>query len=106
MAKDPCKSTITKRLAWLVEQLVVSNREFSFILFLESISKLFYHFLHFFHQPLSSSLFHLFFVFKTTSYFVFILPFLLPSPPITSGFIFFFFISFFNKEELVNNRRE
>ena len=33
MAKDPCEATIIKRLAWLVEQLVVSSHEFSFILF-------------------------------------------------------------------------
>jgi len=31
MAKDPYEATITKRLAWLVEQLVVSSHEFSFI---------------------------------------------------------------------------
>ena len=33
MAKDPCEATITKRLAWLVDQLVVSSHEFYFILF-------------------------------------------------------------------------
>jgi len=33
MVKDPCEATITKRLAWLVDQLVVSSHEFSFTLF-------------------------------------------------------------------------
>ena len=33
MAKDPCEATITKRLAWLVEQLVVTSYEFTFIMF-------------------------------------------------------------------------
>ena len=33
MVKDPCEVTITKRLAWLVELLVVSSHEFSFTLF-------------------------------------------------------------------------
>ena len=32
MAKDTCEATITKRLAWLVESLVVSSHEFSFLL--------------------------------------------------------------------------
>jgi len=31
MAKDTCKVIITKRLAWLVEPLVVSSHEFSFL---------------------------------------------------------------------------
>jgi len=31
MAKDTCEATITKRLAWLVELLVVSSHEFSYI---------------------------------------------------------------------------
>jgi len=30
MAKDTCETTITKRLAWLVELLIVSSYEFSF----------------------------------------------------------------------------
>jgi len=30
MAMDTCEATITKRLAWLVELLVVSSHEFSF----------------------------------------------------------------------------
>ena len=30
MAKDTCDATITKRLSWLVEPLVVSSHEFSF----------------------------------------------------------------------------
>jgi len=33
MAEDPCEATITKRLAWLAEQLVVSSHEFYFTLF-------------------------------------------------------------------------
>ena len=35
MANDPCKATITKKLAWLVKYLVISCHEFSshFILF-------------------------------------------------------------------------
>ena len=33
MAKYPCEATITKRLAWLVERLVVSNHEFFFYFF-------------------------------------------------------------------------
>ena len=34
MAKDPCETTITKRLACLMEQLVLSSHEFFFIIFL------------------------------------------------------------------------
>ena len=41
MAKDLCEVTITKRLAWLVEQLVVSSHEFSFILFWKLFSNSF-----------------------------------------------------------------
>ena len=33
MAKDTCEATITKRLAWLVEPLVVSEFSFLFTLF-------------------------------------------------------------------------
>ena len=44
MAKDPCEATVTKRLAWLVEQLVVSSHEFSFTLFWKLFPKSFSHF--------------------------------------------------------------
>ena len=44
MAKDPCEATITKRLAWLVDQLVVSSHEFYFPLFWKSFSNFFSHF--------------------------------------------------------------
>ena len=66
MAKDPCKATITKRLAWLVEQLVVSNHEFSksFIIFsIVVFTILLVHFcFHFLYHK-----FHLFSIFQITS---------------------------------------
>ena len=59
MVKNPCEATITKSLAWLVEQLVVSSHEFSFTLFSKTNSKIFYHFFyrcfyHLFCSPLFS----------------------------------------------------
>ena len=40
IAKDTCEATITKRLAWLVEPLVVSSHQFSFFFtFFRYISK-------------------------------------------------------------------
>ena len=72
MAKDPCETTITKRLAWLVEQLEVSSHEYSFIVssflfyfFLKIISKIFLSF--FLSLFLPSSLFTFIFIFFTTS---------------------------------------
>ena len=115
MTKDPYEATITKRLAWLVEKLVVSSHEFSFILFYKLISKPFYQlcFIYFlFSNPLSKSL-HLsclyFTDFATTSLLFshrcFIV-FFTYHFWISFLFLFLFFFSFFNKEELVNNRRE
>jgi len=43
MAKDPCEATISKKLAWLMEQLVVSSHEFSFYFVLNQFPKSFYH---------------------------------------------------------------
>ena len=109
MAKDPCEATTTKRLAWLVEQLVVSSHEFYFTLLWNLISKLFYHFFYqCFHKLLSSPLFHLLFCFSKSLLFYFHIANSSPSSPSTFGFLFFFFylFSFFNKEELVNITRE
>ena len=72
MAKDPCEATVTKRLAWLVEQLVVSTHEIFFN-----------HFYLLFLFVLKINL-------KTTS-FIFLSSFSLPSLAITSGFLFFSF---------------
>jgi len=42
MAKDKCEAIITKRLAWLLEPLVFSSLEFSFLFYfvLDKLSKI------------------------------------------------------------------
>ena len=40
MVKETCEATITKRLVWLVEPLVVSSHEFSFFYFVLDISQI------------------------------------------------------------------
>ena len=91
--KDQCEATITKRLALLVEQLVVSSHEFSFIAFL-----LFFTFFKNYFQnlvPFSYPLFHhlyfrvLFYWFYNHFSIVFTSSFSSPSSPITSEFLFF-----------------
>ena len=77
MAKDPCEVTITKNLAWLVEQLVVSSHEFYFIIFLLSfyfILKInFKTLLSFFYRCFHTTfLITIIFIFFTTSSFLFL----------------------------------
>ena len=74
IVKNPCKATVTKKLAWLVKYLAVSSHEFSslFTLFSKSISKTTFYrcFHHLFHSPLFSFLhhkLHFFFILQITS---------------------------------------
>ena len=60
-----CEATIMKRLAWLVEQLVVSSHEFFFYLVLETIFKTL------FIVVFTASLFVFVFIFFTTSFIFF-----------------------------------
>jgi len=89
----------------LVEYVVVRNHEISFIVFsflLLCFKNQFQNLLSFFHcyfyHPLSSSLFHLLFVFKTTSYFVFTSPFHRLLTYHLLDFIFFYFFILVTKK--------
>ena len=136
MAKDSCEATIIKRLAWLVEHLIVSCHESSsfFILFSNLFFNIKIPFL--FHVVFISCFFYFFFSFilflklfsKTSSYFIlfYLISIFLfsstDSQPLLICFshrhfyrlftyhFWIFFLFFFshslNKEEIVNNRRE
>ena len=110
MVKNLCEVTITKRLAWLVEQLVVSSHEFSFIVppFFLYFNNRFQNSFFIFSSLFSpSSLFTFVFIFFTSSFIFFSILFfkpllfyfhivvLSPSSPITSRFLFSFFYSLF-----------
>ena len=108
MAKDPCEATITKRLAWLVEQLVVSRHEFYFILFWKLFLKSFSHFSIDVFTILWVHLCFIFFniLFSKPLLSCFHIAVSSPSPPTTClisfPFLFFSFFNCFKQRRLVN----
>ena len=106
MAKDPCEATITKRLAWLVEQLVVSSHEFSFVLFWKLFSN---SFIIFSINVFTTFLVHycsIFILFPKPLLFCFHIVFHRLSTYHMLDFLFFPFSNSFKQTRLVNITRE